>query len=273
MKLSAWLRRPLRHLAMRASRLAFSPPTKFVIVTRGRTGSNLLVSLLNSHPRIRQCGEVFGESQLRQEDIRAEIMRQGAVPYLDRCLARRGIEATAGVKALYYQLLEPYSQRWGLSDLPDVLPHLQSAEGFRFIHLKRRNKLACLASIKATAISGRWELTSKDERRSDFRIELTPEQCEDEFRRTEERERQFDSCFRHRPLLEVYYEQLAADTEPECRRILDFLGVSQRRLQAGTVRQNVRPLSETIKNFDELRDRFAGTPYEEFFAEPAAPPP
>lgn len=32
---------------------------KFIIITRSRTGSNLLISLLNNHPEIEAHGEIF----------------------------------------------------------------------------------------------------------------------------------------------------------------------------------------------------------------------
>ncbi|CAG0940082.1 hypothetical protein BROC_00895 [Candidatus Brocadiaceae bacterium] len=40
-------------------------PTKFVVISSGRSGSNFLLSLLSSHPSIRIHGEVVGESRLR----------------------------------------------------------------------------------------------------------------------------------------------------------------------------------------------------------------
>jgi hypothetical protein len=43
------------------------PSTKLVFFSRGRTGSNLLVWLLKSHPQIRHQGEVLGETFLRHD--------------------------------------------------------------------------------------------------------------------------------------------------------------------------------------------------------------
>ena len=38
---------------------------KFIVITRSRTGSNLLISLLNSHPSITAYKEVFGKLENR----------------------------------------------------------------------------------------------------------------------------------------------------------------------------------------------------------------
>ncbi|WP_280564143.1 hypothetical protein [Chromohalobacter sp. 48-RD10] len=44
---------------------------KFIVLTRSRTGSNLLVSLLNSHPNISADGEIF--SKLNGRDYKRII--------------------------------------------------------------------------------------------------------------------------------------------------------------------------------------------------------
>ena len=54
-----------------------SPSTKLVIFSRGRTGSNLLVSLLRSHPQIWHHHEIFGEYYLQHDFIRNEVNKLG----------------------------------------------------------------------------------------------------------------------------------------------------------------------------------------------------
>ena len=84
--------------------LPLPKPTRFVIITRGRTGSNLLLSLLHSHPKIRVWGEVIGEDRLREKYYQNRIRTKGAVPYVKKHLERTGFESSVGIKVLYYQM-------------------------------------------------------------------------------------------------------------------------------------------------------------------------
>jgi hypothetical protein len=97
---------------------------------------------------------------------------------------------------------------------------------------------------------------------NDIQIELTPQECEAEFVKVAALERHYAAMFAHHPTLEVCYETLAADMANEGRRILDFLGLKQRRLQEQTVKQNVRPVQEVVRNYEALKTHFAGTIWE-----------
>ena len=133
------------------------PSTKLVIFSRGRTGSNLLVWLLKSHPQIRHHGEVLGETFLRHDFYRNEINRIGVVPYFERVTRRFFTERVVGVKFLYYQLEPEYARRWNVPDIPNLLPVLEARKDLRIIHLKRRNRLATLVSWKLAQHTDRWE--------------------------------------------------------------------------------------------------------------------
>ena len=54
------------HFLLTSSR---KPPTKFVIFGRGRSGSTLLVSLLNSNPDIHCDGEILSRKKLFPEKV------------------------------------------------------------------------------------------------------------------------------------------------------------------------------------------------------------
>jgi hypothetical protein len=68
-------------------------------------------------------------------------------------------------------------------------------------------------------------------------------------------------------MLEVFYENLVAEQQAECDRILDFLGVCRRPLVTQIKKQRTRPLREVIENYHELKKHFAGTEWARFFDE------
>jgi len=248
--------------------LPLPEPAKFAVVSRGRSGSNLLLSLLSSHARVRVCSEVIGESRLRQPCLKKQIRDLGPVAYVRRCFGRTGFESTVGIKILYYQVEEDYGQRWGVDGLPDVLDFLKSQRDIRIIHLKRRNRLKCLTSIRLAGLTKKYrETTDHAEKVDTVSITLSTDECEQEFRRVGEWEALYDRVFQDHQMLEVYYERLAAERQTECDRTLDFLGVSGRPLTTSMKKQRKSPLREVIDNYDELEEHFAGTEWARFFEE------
>jgi LPS sulfotransferase NodH len=252
-----------------------SPSTKLVIFSRGRTGSNLLVWLLKSHPHIRSHGEIFGEYYLQHGFIRNEINRIGAVPYFEWATRRMFTERVVGVKFLYYQLESEYARRWNVSDIPSLLPVLEERRDLRIIHLKRRNRLATLVSWKLAGHTQRWARLdagrlsqsgqSRDSMYGEITINLSYDECQKEFARVEKWERFYDTTFAKHPYLEMYYEDLVADRRGETARALELLGLDDCELESPLRKQNKRTLEDVVENFAELRRRFANTPYADFF--------
>ena len=65
-------------------------------------------------------------------------------------------------------------------------------------------------------------------------------------------------------VLDITYEELTADLDAGMARVQQFLGVPPKRLAISTVKQEVRPLSEVIANYGELRKAWAGTRWAAF---------
>lgn len=63
------------------------------------------------------------------------------------------------------------------------------------------------------------------------------------------------------------YEDLVVHKERECDRILEFLGVRRRPLKSRMLKQNNRPLAESIKNYDALKRHFKDTEWKQYFEE------
>ncbi len=253
-----WLGTLYRRLIKRA-------PTPFLVICHSRTGSNFLLWLLTSHPRILHIGEPFGSYQLEHPWVMSRIREIGTVGYLKERLQRKGNENAVAFKLLYEQLEPNFAEKWGLSDMQDLREFLCDSADLKVIHLKRRNRLQNLISHRIAQVTKTYILFNPNKRMNDIQIELTPQECEAEFAKVAALEQQYAEMFAHHPTLEVCYETLAADTRNEGRRILDFLGLKQRRLQEQTVKQNVRPVQEVVRNYEALKAHFAGTIWEGAF--------
>jgi hypothetical protein len=105
----------------------------------------------------------------------------------------------------------------------------------------------------------------------DITIKLTYDERQDEFAQTEQWQRYYDAAFAKHPFVEMYYEDLVADRFGEMAWVLDLLGLGLEscELESPLRKQNTRALEDVLENFAELRQRFADTPYADFFTNTA----
>ena len=225
--------------------------TKFIVLSRSRTGSNLLLSLLNSHPDIIAEHEIL--AQLDGRDAREVVARAyGKQPHYVKA---------KGFKLFYYHPLGGGS--------PEVWDDLVAARDIRIIHLKRRNILRTLASRKIAGMKGVWAATS--EARLDVgrhkTVSFTAAELEEGFRRTRNWETEGDRRFAAHPLLSVWYEDLVRDPDATLAQVLDFLGLRHVPLASDLRKQNPERLSALVSNYAELKSAFAGSQWAAFFEE------
>jgi LPS sulfotransferase NodH len=219
----------------------------FIVLAHARTGSNMLLSMLRSHPRLYVQGEVF--AQVEPDVIHATVVRT-----FRRRLPRR--VAAAGCKVFYYH---PLRDRSGVlwREL-DALPDLH------VVHLRRRNILRTVVSREIAAQRDEWLQTRPQEAvpAELKQVSMSAEQIRAGVERIQRLESEAVERFSTRPLLEVSYEELVSSPTDEFGRITDFLGVSAADPKGTTLRQNPEPLSLLLVNYDELKDVFGGTPIE-----------
>lgn len=212
--------------------------------------------------------EPFGIYDLSKNWILQRVHKQGLLNYVKQQLAPQADERLVGLKILYHQLEQEHGQNWGIADeLPDILDFLKQNRDFKIIHLKRRNRFRRLVSAKIVEQNQVYILFNRRRRDNQIQVELTPAEVVEGFNHTVIREMMYDQFFAEHALLELFYEDLTTNTVEEGKRVLDFLGVAYQPLRVSTVKQNVRPLREMVKNYEALKQHFAGTQWAEFFDE------
>ncbi len=277
---------------------------QFIILCMARTGSRMLVQALNSHPDIRCFDEIFNPRlpyvaygvweyyKRRVEDM--ALRSENPARFLDErifCEHPEGTQAV-GFKAAYGHV----------SEFPGVVEHLRDNRELHVIHLKRRNLLRLLTSIKIAEMTGVWfegdskamlrkRLTARNvlqaarhPRRAAARLyqlwrgpdrpDRAPTKISvDEFKtfidETHSRVSHFDSLFHTHPLITVHYEDLADRRQQVFDQVQKFLGVKTRPFTTTLRRQNPEPLNDLISNYDELYEAFRGGLYETFFEQDA----
>ena len=262
----------------------------------------MLVQALSSNPHIRCFGEIFNtkvpfvafgvegydnfgaqERTLRDRDFRAFLR--------ERIYCRHPEEIQAvGFKALYGQF-------WGFRDLLECL--VEDTE-IRVLHLKRRNILRTLVSLRLAQATDVWVKIGESrgtrttmlsvarhplraatklprllglpmlagKPRSEpphVRVAVTKDELFKFIIRTDLTAAHFDDLFRDHPMLTVCYEDMLKRRNDVFHRAQSFLGVPPKRLAVTLRRQNPEPLRELMANYDELYEAYRNTPHAWMF--------
>lgn len=241
-------------------------PVRFVIFTNGRTGSNLIVSLLKEHPEVRVHSEIFGEYQLEDRANRRRINRIGPVAYYRRALRPLAAERAVGLKILTYQLDRDYGEVRGIPGVEAVREAIRADGELRFIHHMRRDLLGRLVSNRLAAASGRWERGAYGA----DPIHIDAAWALEELDRMVENDAELRRALPEDRTVRTYYETLVDAPQATMDAIYALLGLPSRPATVRTRKQNTRPHSQSIVNFDELKEALSGTRHAGIFTEPAA---
>jgi LPS sulfotransferase NodH len=242
---------------------------RFVAIGIARTGSTLLTDLLNLHPQAIAYGELFRRpteigwdirpfSSWRSERVLA-LYRSASVDFLDQVIFRSYPRAIAavGFKLFYYHAeAPPFRAVW---------PRLESDRSIHVIHLRRRNILAQLLSLKVAERTQVWSSTRAPRGRAEP-IALDPEECARHFAWVRGLEEDCARRFEDHPLLDLDYEDLLADQDRRMVEVQRFLGLAPvTGLVPNLKRQRSVPISEAIANYDALARHFRGTAWSHLF--------
>lgn len=225
--------------------------THFVILAAPRTGSNLLCTLLNSHPQILCHHEIFNPQGVftaqgyHDDGLSVKSLRQrdeNPMRFLDRVWQTGTGHVSVGFK-------------WTRGQNEDVFKSMLGDAGVKKIVLRRRNRIKTFVSERIARQTEQWEVY--DQR------ELTmPRPCitVDAVELLEHiaGNQQFYAKLWDglqslgQPHLDIEYETLFDSKVQD--GLLGFLGVSscEHALTPASVKQNPTDLRETIANFAQL---------------------
>ncbi len=241
---------------------------RYMIVCRSRVGSNLLVSLLNSHPDAVCYAEIFGDitsgigGSFQGSTAPAIALReQQPVDYVEQYIYRKypkGIKA-AGFKIFYYHAR---TDQW-----EKVWDYFKSIPDLKIIHLKRDNQLKVHLSRKIAAKTNKWMANGAQTAVEDKAVELVKEDCIKDFETTENWQAWVHEFFADHPILDVQYNDLVKDRQATMNKITDFIGLNRATLKSEVRKQNKEHLSDLITNYTTLKKEFEGTRWAGYFEE------
>ncbi len=255
----------------------FGPPQgihPFLVLGAERTGSNMLVEALSSHPQITCAGELFNPRAIESGEVywlpdcrsdREELaqLRAAGPRTLHTRLLEDGAKAAAswvGFKLLYFH---------GLAS-KGVLSHLVNVKGLKVVHLLRADRLRRWLSHHKANLFDSWyavkgsEPAGQDAQAAPLQLDLMKtvgdfayiELMEDQYRAI------FDGC----DMIELDYESLTSDRSATQLKLGEFFGVELGELRSRSRKTGVHGLDRAIGNLEALREAMQGTRWAHLFA-------
>jgi LPS sulfotransferase NodH len=232
---------------------------RFVILTPGRTGSELLVSLLDSHPQIVCDGELLAT-------------RRASPDLLIR--SREALAHIRGARAYGFKLLRDHLLRQDVGDPARYISKLHQ-RGYRIILLERRDLLAQAVSF------ARAERVGYSQRRRDDGDSFTPMTLDPMavlalMFVVEDITRFFEAALAGVPHIRLIYEDHLATPERQQAAVDELcraLGLGPKPVRTDLVRITPETIAEQLENHEELARVLSVTRYARYLPETLAPEP
>lgn len=234
--------------------------TRFVILAAPRTGSNLLCSLLDSHPDILCHHELFNHDGIfpsramrgHDDTFFGTVAERDADP--DRFLTRVWQAAEEdGVSCVGW--------KWTRGENETALQRMLHDANVRKIVLYRRNRVKTFVSERIAQVTQQWEVYDSQELIAAPRVRVDAQDLQRHIHINERFYAELEASLQatHQPVFSVLYESLF-DIEVQ-QQLLQFLQVrdTTHPLVAASVKQNADDLRDSVVNFEELSEELAST--------------
>ncbi len=232
------------------------PENRFVIYTRGRTGSTLLTELINCHPDIFCDVEIFNYLYCK-----SRVMFPNK--YIKSCSRRASLlnKPVYGFKVKIAQLRFEHKYK----NYDSILKQL-SEDGWKFIYLKRTNFLRHKLSNLLAAETQVFHLKKNDAAKFE-KIKVNCDVLLEGIRYSEEVERTESDNLKNIPHITVEYEKDLLRDENHQKisdKIFSYLGLESCSVSTDYKRLTGDNLEDVIANYDEVVRFFKNTEYEKY---------
>ncbi|MHA7842311.1 MAG: hypothetical protein ACX93I_03260 [Winogradskyella sp.] len=222
---------------------------KFVVISTSRTGSTLVMALLNNHKNVICDGELF------------KNLNGNSCKYVWDNFFNHKPKNTkqVGFKLFYSHPRDDDKTVWDI---------IQNDKNIKIIHLMRKNILRIFLSQRIGIKTKRWtENVNRPHNISleSKKVDIDFQECADAFNKITDYQNKTKEMFKNHDYLEVYYEDIVDNREFELDRIFRFLDVEKMEVTANNKKQNPESFDELINNYTELKNKFANTKWEYLF--------
>ena len=237
---------------------------QFVILSEQRSGSHMLINLLNSHPLVRCNGDL----------MTADVEKYG-----EDWAYERGFSHSAAFRDEVQVSVnkQPEVVGFPIKIKQNLHQTIRKRRNLKILFQQRKNRLAILLSRELGNILRLYPDDGEDMANFSVRhssyppINIAPDLAMSFFEEWSAKIKEVLKSLDGTDWVSVFYEELCAERDATMRRVFAHLGVPfhEPRLGKGwgSTKLNKRSLSESIANYAQLKRYFAGTAWAEFFAE------
>ena len=224
-----------------------TPKKTVFILCYPRTGSNLLISNLNSVPGVFVGGEILSRRH-RFGRFNKFISKETVLNHV-RYFANYHGQKLSGNKIFFFHLK---THGLSLKEVGEAFPDAC------WIVLYRKNILDQYISYKIAHKTGRWGQTRSSDRPQldDSRVDLFPKSALGYQERVQKSYREVLTLSRIRERsLWINYEELTTDPQQLFdEAIFPFLGLDSSPVSTDLIRQNIWRYSEILSNYDQVKN-------------------
>lgn len=225
----------------------------FVVHSLGRSGSTLLTDLLACHPDVECDGEILSHRLLVSSPERLVRSRARLFP----------------TQAYGFKMRPRHYADQRMASPAAFLSGLYG-EGWRIVHLERRNLLRIALSWVANQQTGVVHRTFRDSGHSPRARHVPPDMLLRQLARVSNDVAVEQAALSNLPHLRLSYEDdlLEQDTRQDAmNRVFEYLGLPPAPVSTRYVRLTGDRLEDLIENYEEIAAALKGTPYAQFLAQ------
>ncbi len=244
--------------------------SKFIIYGTPRSGTTLLVSLLDDHPAVFCVGEALKKrhANIRHAEYAYEVYRRrNLVSRIRDIVSRRGLledyldflYGRPGYEAVGFKFHHVHGRRF-----PTIVDYFREHD-VRVVRIKRRN----LLKKHVSAVTARARNVYATDRELEvFKVSLDTDTLVGDLDALAREEDEIERTVAGLATTTVVYEDLCADFEAAGSKVLRFLGVSDHERTLATPIKKINPddLASIVENYDAVRRVLEGTAYEAFLS-------
>jgi len=232
--------------------------TKFVIFSQGRTGSTLLVDLLNNHPDI-QCDD---------EILNVQLSGKRIFPILFvKAKANLNKKKVYGFKVKIYQLNNLNLMKSHPDQNKDPKKFLINLykSGWKIIYLTRKNILRQVISSHIAEKRGSYHHRTTEGKLALPKMYIDPKEILIQIKNREGYKDFEEEILKHIPHLKIIYEEdLLVNKQKTLNKIFVYLGLDSYPVKSNLVRTSKKNLKDYIINYKELVKSISKTQYRYF---------
>ncbi len=227
---------------------------KFVIFAQGRSGSSLLVDLLNNHPDIKCDGEILNVVHAGKKFFPKLYVKSKAK------ISKEGIY---GFKVKLYQLYSDDKPDQNID--PEKFIFNLYKSGWKIIYLKRDNIFRQAISGFVAKSRGKWHHHTNEGELTLSKIKINPDKLLKCLRAREKYLNDEEEILKTVPHLKIIYEtDLQKNKEKTTGNVFKYLKVRPYPVKTNLTRTGKDEFKDFIANYKEIKDYFSNTKYARF---------